>query len=91
MKDKKCCSWKCANHLGMFFLVLFVICFLWYYIRPVEQEMHLSMLKMSFFGFDGMNVMSFILGAIQAYIWGFIVSGVWALVGCHGKNKECKS
>ncbi|MBT5338495.1 hypothetical protein HN858_02750 [Candidatus Falkowbacteria bacterium] len=90
MKGGKCSYWKRANHIGLFFLVMFVLCFLWYYIRPVEQSMHLSMLRMSFFGFEGMNTLSFILGAIQAYVWGYIVSGVWVLVGCHCKDDKCK-
>ncbi|MBU0667700.1 hypothetical protein KJ951_01180 [Patescibacteria group bacterium] len=81
-KKSPCDYWKCANAVGLFLVALFVICFAWYFIRPVEQELHMQMMKLSFFGFEDMSVVSFILGAIQSYVWGYIVVGLWTLVGC---------
>lgn len=87
MKDNyKFSWWRFANGLGVFFVVLFVICFFWYYIRPVEQELHISLLRLAYFGFDGMNLSSFILGAVQSYIWAYIAVGIWYLVGCACKT-----
>lgn len=82
LNQNKCNYWKCANRIGLFLVVLFVICFIWYYVRSVEQDLHLRLLKLSFFGFSGMNITSFILGAVQSYIWGYIVVCVLRLVGC---------
>ena len=71
-----------ANHLGLFLTLLFVVCFIWYYLRPAEQNLHLQLLKLSYFGFSGMNFGSFILGAVQSYLWGYIFFGLWQLSGC---------
>ena len=81
---------RCANRVGLFLVALFVICFAWYYIRPVEQELHLSLFKMAYFGFNDMGFVSFVLGAIQTYIWGYIFAGIWCLFGCckRGGNRE---
>jgi len=73
---------RCANSIGLFLAVLFIICFAWFYIRSAEQELHLSLLSLSYFGFSGMNLTSFISGLIQTYIWGYIIAGIWQLVGC---------
>lgn len=86
---KKCNYWKCANAVGIFLVALFVICFVWYYVRPVEQELHLRLFRMAFFGFDEMNVASFVLGAIQSYVWGYVGVGLWTLAGCCLKPGEC--
>ena len=86
------CSYlHCANRVGLFFTALFVLCFAWYFIQPVERELHLSLFKLSFLGFNGMNGLSFILAVVQSYIWGYIVVGLWRLVGCcscKGESKE---
>jgi hypothetical protein len=81
-KKDDCNYWQCANQFGLFLVILFVICFFWFYIRPVEQDLHLRLLRLSFFGFNDMGVLSFILGAIQSYIWGYIGVGIWCLAGC---------
>lgn len=72
--------WQCANRWGLFLAVLFVLCFIWYYLRP-DPELHFRLLRQAFFGYSGMNPASFILALIQAYIWGYIGVGVWYLVG----------
>ena len=89
MENNNCSYWKCANRIGLFLVILFVVCFLWYYIHPVEQTLHLKLFKMSFFVFSGMNFGSFILGAIQTYIWAYIGVGIWQLVGCCVKAGKC--
>ena len=57
---KNCLCLKCGHNVGLFLVVLFVLCFIGYYLRPM-QELHLQLLQLMFFGFSGMNVMSFIL------------------------------
>lgn len=75
---------KCANKTGLFLLVLFVICFFWYWIRPVDQDLHFRLLRMLFFGFNGMNFAGFVSGAVQSYIWGYVIAGIFRLTGCCG-------
>lgn len=70
---------KHAHYVGVLLVIWFIICFAWFYIHPVEQMMHMQLLRLSFFYFSGMNVMSFISGAIQSYIWGYIAVGTWML------------
>ncbi len=70
---------KQSNRLGIFFVLLFIICFLWYFIMPVERDLHLRLLKMSFFGFNKFDFIGFILGAVQSYIWAYIFVGLWYL------------
>jgi len=89
MKNLKCGYWKCSNSVGLFFVLLFVICFAWFYINPAEQDLHMRLFKLSFFGYTGMNLVSFLLGAVQAYIWAYIGIGVWSLVGCCHKSDKC--
>jgi len=72
--------WKCANKVGLFLVVLFAICFAWYFINPVEQEMHLAMFKMSYLGFEEMNAAGFLLGAVQTYIWGYLAVALWKFI-----------
>ena len=73
---------KSANHVGLFLIALYALCWVWYFVHPVEQELHLKMWQMSFWGFEGTNVMSFVLGAIQTYVMGYILVGLWCLTGC---------
>ena len=88
---KECGLWKCGSRIGLFLAAFFVICFVWYYLRPVEQGLHMKLLKMSYSGFDGMNTKSFLLGLVQSYIWGYIGVGLWLLVGCCHKHSKCKN
>lgn len=86
MENQNCCSyWKCANRVGLFFLIIFVICFAWYFINTAEREAHLAMWRIAFLGLQEMNFAGFILGAIQTYIWAYIVVGAWYLVSCGHK------
>ena len=75
--------------MGIFFVILFALCFAWYYVGPADKVLHEQNLKSAFFGFSGMNAVSFILAAVQVYIWAYILSGLWALVhiGCRCDDK----
>ena len=77
---KELIYWRQANQLGLFFIALFVICFLWFYARSVEKELHVQLFRLAFLGFSGMNFLGFILGAIQSYVWGYIFVGIWRTV-----------
>ncbi len=70
---------KHGNHLGIFLGLVFILCFLWYWIHPVQQQFHLQFLESAFFGFNGMNMRSFVLGLIQSYVYGYIFHGVWCI------------
>ncbi|NQT50322.1 hypothetical protein HQ571_06540 [Candidatus Kuenenbacteria bacterium] len=69
--------WQQANQLGLFFIALFIVCFLWFYLRSVEKELHEQLFRLTFLGFSGMNLFGFISGAIQSYVWGYIFVGIW--------------
>lgn len=73
-------SCRSAHRLGLFFVIWFAICFAWYYLHPVEQDLHMRMFMLSFFRFTGMNAMSFVSGVIQSYLWGHIAIITWVLV-----------
>jgi len=79
--------WRRANSIGLFLVILYIICFAWYFIHPVEQLTHVKMLKLAYFGFDGMNTTNFVLGAIQTYVWGYIFVGIFQLVNCCRKTE----
>ena len=91
MSRTKCDYWKCSNAIGLFLVGLFAICFLWFFINPVEQELHLALFKLSYWGFAEMNVAGFFLGAIQSYLWAYLAVGLWSLVGCCMKGGDCCS
>jgi len=73
-------DWRLAHKLGLFFILLLILCFIWYAIHPVQRELHMGLFEVSFYGFSGMNVVSFILAAVQVYIWGYIFVGLWGIV-----------
>lgn len=52
--------------------------------------MHLASLRLAFWGFDGMNWLSFILGAIQVYVWAYVLTGLWCLTHCCGCGNKCE-
>lgn len=71
--------WQLANRLGIFFAIIFVICFFWHFINPVDAELRIKLFQMALVGFSGMNLVSFILGVIQSYLWAYIGLGLWRL------------
>lgn len=81
---------KKGNRLGLFLAILFVLCFAWNWINPVEQELHTSFLRLVFFGYDGANLGSFVFGLIQSYVWGYVFVGLWHLVGTCCCTSCCK-
>jgi hypothetical protein len=85
-----CNFWKCAHAIGIFLAILFAICFAWYFVNPVDQELHMRMLRMSYIGFSDMNLVSFVLGLVQTYVWAYVGVGIWHLVGCCQKSGTCK-
>ncbi|PIR04037.1 MAG: hypothetical protein COV59_02525 [Candidatus Magasanikbacteria bacterium CG11_big_fil_rev_8_21_14_0_20_39_34] len=90
MKHEECNFFRCSNRVGIFLVALYILCFAWYFIHPVNQSVHIQMLEMSYFGFSGMNFVSFLLGAIQTYIWGYVGVGLWSLLGCCHTKGTCK-
>jgi len=79
MRDSKQHECQSAHRIGIFLALLFTICFVWYYINPNAQEMHVEMFKVAYLGFSGMNVASFLLAVVQTYLWGYVFLGIWIL------------
>ncbi|MBU1177381.1 MAG: hypothetical protein ABIG88_02555 [Patescibacteria group bacterium] len=77
-----------ANRLGLFFIILFIICFLWFYINPIEKELHQQLFRLTFFGFSDMSVIGFISGLVQSYVWGYVFIGIWKVVSGIGGFKD---
>ncbi len=78
-----------ANQLGTFFVILFIICFAWFFLRSGSAEiksLHNNLLALSFFGWSGFDAKSFILGSIQSFIWGYIAVLLWQLAKIINKN-----
>jgi len=73
--------WKIANRLGLFFAIIFTICFIWHSINPIDIELRVKLFQMAFIGFSGMNFVSFILGAVQSYLYAYLGLAIWRLVG----------
>ncbi|MBI2484141.1 hypothetical protein HYV71_03075 [Candidatus Uhrbacteria bacterium] len=76
-----CVFWHSANRIGLLFVALFAICFAWYFINPSQQALHAQLFQLSYFGYGEMNIKSFILGAVQSYLWAYIAVGLWHLLG----------
>ena len=81
------CWLKLGNRVGIFLGLLFIVCFAWYWLRPVNQELHMDLFELLFYGFSGMNFPGFILGIIQSYVWGYIGAALWCISSCCGKCK----
>jgi len=81
--------WKLGTKIGLFFIIIFITCFAWYFIRGGNTELlqlHNNLLAITFFGWSGMNLASFILGLIQSFIWGYIAVALWRLALSFIKN-----
>lgn len=81
---------KKGNHIGLFLALIFVLAYLMYWVHPVQQELRVDVLQALFFGFEGMDGLSFILGLIQSYIWGYIFCFLWCLAGFSCCGSCCK-
>jgi len=88
------CWFQSGNRVGIFLALLFAASFLWYWLHPVNQDLHLRILEILFYGYKGMTLPGFFLGVIQSYVWGYIGVALWRLahVGCecNGKKKSKK-
>lgn len=78
---------RLANRLGIFLALLFTICFAWFYINPIEQDLHLQLFRMAYFGFEEMNLVAFLAGAVQSYLWAYVGVGLWQLVSIAAKKR----
>lgn len=81
--------WKLGTKLGLFFAILFIVCFIWFFIRGGNEELrqlHDNLFALAFFGWGGMSFTSFILGLIQSFIWGYIVGVLWNIAGAFSKK-----
>ncbi len=74
--------------IAVFLVFLFIICFGWFYIQPVENELHQDLLRLTYLGWSGMNLPSFFLGVIQSFLWGFIFTAVWNMSKLLSKFKS---
>ena len=81
----------CAMKVGMFFAVLFVLCFArsWAWGDAGLQALHLSLLKVTFLWFTGINAISFVLGLVQSFIYGVAVVGIWRLISSSCNGDKC--
>jgi hypothetical protein len=80
-----------APRVGLFFAVLFVLCFLWYFIHPAQQDLMLAKMQIAFYGFSGMNLLSFVFGLVQSFVYGVVLFGLWHLIVQGGCKKACGS
>jgi len=74
--------WRTGTKLGLFFVVIFTVCFIWYFLRGGSAELrqlHNDLLALAFFGWTGMNFFSFVLGLVQSFIWGYIAVALWKI------------
>ena len=69
-------DWKQATRVAVFLGILFILCFIGYYVRG-SQALHLQMLSLTFWGFSGMNVESFVSGLVQTVVAGYVGYGLW--------------
>lgn len=74
--------------IAIFLVFLFIICFVWFYIQPVENELHQDLLRLTYLGWSGMNLFSFFLGVIQSFLWGFVFTAVWNMSKLLSKFKS---
>lgn len=77
---------KHAVVIGVVALALYLACLLWRITMtdPEVVKLHLLSLKLVFPGFQGMDALSMIWGAVLSFVYGFIVAVVW-----HSLHKNC--
>lgn len=77
-----------SNHIGIVLVIWCFIYFAWFYIHPTDRMLYEDFLRVSFFYFSGMNLTTFIVSAIQCYLWGYVAVGTWVLASkISGINK----
>jgi len=70
---------KKSHQVGVFFIFLFAVCFAWFFVYPISGSLHMDLFRMAFVGFQDMNVVGFILGAVQVYVWAYGGIALWSL------------
>jgi len=80
---------KTGNRVGIFLALFFIVFFAWYWLRPVNQDLHEKFMEIFFYGFSGMNFPSFILGIIQSYVWGYVGAALWRIASAGCKENSC--
>lgn len=78
--------WHHATMVGLFVVALYALCLLWSLLLkdPEVAHAHLLFLKMSFPGFQGMDVGSMLWGGVLSFVYGFLAS-----LAFHGIHKKC--
>lgn len=75
-----------AASVGLFIIVLYVLCLLWRLTitDPEVMKFHLLGLKTAFPGFQGFDVASMIWGGVLSFVYGFLAS-----VAFHSLHRNC--
>lgn len=78
--------YKHAAGVGVFFILLYVLCLLWRYtmVDPAVIQFHLLALKAAFPGFAGYAAGSIVWGGVLSFVYGFILSAVF-----HAMHMKC--
>ena len=59
--------------VSVFSVLSYALCFLWAYTLAGDQkEMYINWLRMSYLKFAGIDVVSFLSGLVQTFVWGWI-------------------
>ncbi|MAG11801.1 MAG: hypothetical protein CMI52_03265 [Parcubacteria group bacterium] len=66
-----------VHRLGLFFVAVFTLCFFWGLVNTAEPILHMSLMKLSFIGFEGFDSVSYFYGAVQVYLWAWIYGFAW--------------
>lgn len=77
---------KHAATVGMFAIVLYILCLLWSFVltEPAVAMFHQLALKTAFPGFRGFDVASLIWGGLLSFVYGFIASVIF-----HSLHRNC--
>lgn len=84
---------KHAVSVGVFAVLLYVACLLWRFTMtdPAVMQFHLLSLKTALPGFSGFGAGSVILGGVESFIYGFVISLVFHVLhancNCCGMKK----
>jgi len=67
-------GWTLSLAISLFYIVDFI----WGFTLPVDvQTKYMELLSIAYIGFTGFDVLSFILGLIQVFIWGWVIAGIF--------------
>ena len=91
MMNSKCDYKHMAVPLGLMFALLYFVFYFWSYTvtEPAVKELHINLLKLVFFWFNGLNGISFLLGLIQSFVWGLIVAALFYFGYRHCPCDDC--